>query len=602
MYLRQPSFKRVSSGLNSLNSNHSVLYSGNRRLLIFNKKYKRLEKIRKASKLKRLSKIITTNINLIPSNRNLLLFNIIGKLNNSMTTFYGRSITRQQNSYWNSLNLISKPKRYKRLQNRFTKKKNFTNTILPKKSLINGSLVKLYRLNLLRKFGNHPSYFFHKLNLNILNTIKLRPIYNSFNLIKLHNKARNALALKLKNLYNFKFKKFRRFYRFKSIKILKKSMYKNLTNTSKHTYAGLLEQHYFDKQHPLLIKTCKSINPSFIMPKSFLKSDNYLKSFRLDYLSLFLKFRLLSTNLSFNSEKFLIRKTLFSFLKSNEVKKSIMRRRRKIKTFRLYKRLSTSDSYNYKHSLTHTTRLGVLRKYSNKYNPSLPISSKINNKDSFELFLPRVKFKPGYQRLWRQSRSAMAENIGLKYLYQQQMTKHVANLSRKVNFYSFSMNENSLNKAILYSRLLPDNKAVLEFLNLGLISLNGWKLNNISSFTIPGDFIQITISKWLSIYFKWLVTWSKSNKNKFKNLIFRKGKPSAYKLMKQRKQKSSHVPSWVYNSRFDMSDIKPNYEVDYFTMSSIVLYEPLLLDYYTPDDMPDHRHYIYRLYNWKYIT
>jgi len=67
----------------------------------------------------------------------------------------------------------------------------------------------------------------------------------------------------------------------------------------------------------------------------------------------------------------------------------------------------------------------------------------------------------------------MAENIGLKYLYQQQMTKHVANLSRKVNFYSFSMNENSLNKAILYSRLLPDNKAVLEFLNLGLISLNG---------------------------------------------------------------------------------------------------------------------------------
>jgi hypothetical protein len=219
-----------------------------------------------------------------------------------------------------------------------------------------------------------------------------------------------------------------------------------------------------------------------------------------------------------------------------------------------------------------------------------------------ELFLPRVKFKPGYQRIWRQSRLAIAESINLKYIYQKQMTKYMTRLSRRVNAYSFSMSESSLDKAILYSRLLPDLKSINSFINAGLIYLNAWKINSLESFVLPGDFIQITTGKWLSIYFRWLSIWAKQNKNKFKKLVFRKGLASSYKLMKQKKQRSKHVPLWIYNSRFDISDIKPNYEVDYFTMSSFVLYEPLLIDYYTPDDLPDHRHYIYRLYNWKYIT
>jgi hypothetical protein len=84
-----------------------------------------------------------------------------------------------------------------------------------------------------------------------------------------------------------------------------------------------------------------------------------------------------------------------------------------------------------------------------------------------------VKFKPGYQRIWRQARQAIAENIGLRYVYQKQMTKYMLRLSKKASTYSFSMSEGSLDKAILYSRLLPDLKTTSNFLALGLISLNG---------------------------------------------------------------------------------------------------------------------------------
>jgi hypothetical protein len=67
----------------------------------------------------------------------------------------------------------------------------------------------------------------------------------------------------------------------------------------------------------------------------------------------------------------------------------------------------------------------------------------------------------------------MAENMGFRYIYQKQMTKHMLKLSRKVYSYDFSMSESYLDKAILYSRLLPDLKSVSEFLALGFISLNG---------------------------------------------------------------------------------------------------------------------------------
>ena len=75
------------------------------------------------------------------------------------------------------------------------------------------------------------------------------------------------------------------------------------------------------------------------------------------------------------------------------------------------------------------------------------------------------------------------------------MTKYMLRLSRKINSYSFSLSENSLDKAILYSRLLPDLKTIQEFLTLGFISLNGWKANTLKSFVLPGDFIQVTTTK-----------------------------------------------------------------------------------------------------------
>lgn len=342
----------------------------------------------------------------------------------------------------------------------------------------------------------------------------------------------------------------------------------------------------------------------FVMPKASLKIINSTNQLLLNYVSLFVKFRLITLNFKFRSKKFLVKKALFSFLKPNESKRNIMNRRKRINSSRLYRQLQRSSAHlvSKTNNKLFKTSSRTKRHLFDVANLNVKLKESAQAKGSSELFLPRVKFKPGYQRIWRQARKSIADNIGLKYIYQKQMTKFMSKLSRKTNFYSFSMSESSLDKAILYSRLLPDSKTVNDFLNKGLVALNGWKINSLSTFVLPGDIIQVTVSKWLCVYYRWLKLWSANNKSKFRKLVFRKGLASSYKLMKQRKQRSRHVPLWINNSRFDISDIKPNFEVDFFTMSSFMLYEPLLIDYYSPDDLPDQRHYIYRLYNWKYIT
>jgi hypothetical protein len=67
--------------------------------------------------------------------------------------------------------------------------------------------------------------------------------------------------------------------------------------------------------------------------------------------------------------------------------------------------------------------------------------------------------------------------------------------------------------------------------------------------------------------------------------------------MKTKKKPSRYTPNWIYNMRYDGSDVKPYLEVDFFTLSVFVVNDPFLMLYYSPDDLPDLRLSIYRMYN-----
>lgn len=337
--------------------------------------------------------------------------------------------------------------------------------------------------------------------------------------------------------------------------------------------------------------------------------------------------------------KYLFKKKIFSFLYPNEVRNSLMARKKKIVFYQLIYKIKHKSkqkahysftAFNksfinqYKTSLQNTSNASVTHKLFGK--SAAPIQSSPGLTDyvvsrdeilydrnfsyrgvdlSFkrsEVKIPRVRFRPGYQRMWRNARNALKESMGLKFVYQQQLTRCLVRFYKNSNKYSFARSEMSVNRIIMYSRLLPDNPTVSIFIDQKLIYLNGRLLHTQQTILVPNDLIQLIVSMWYYVAYRWISNWTLKRHKKFKKLVYRKGLAGKHKVMKLKKQRSYYTPNWIYLARYDISDVKPFLEVDYFTLSAFVLYEPFMTYYSTPDEAPDFRPNIYRMYNWKYIT
>ena len=322
---------------------------------------------------------------------------------------------------------------------------------------------------------------------------------------------------------------------------------------------------------------------------------------------------------------FRIKKKIFSFLKINELKMFVFKTKKKLllrkifflilnkKKFHKFRKLTNKSIYTYFKDSSITKYLGNNSLDFYKVFTTEEVFKKANiykfrsnfKKKKFkgrELHISRIKFKPGYQRLWRQFRLAFAESINYKYIYQQQLTRYFVSFYRKLNHTYFSQNENTIIKVIIYSKLVPDTSVFALFMNNNLIFLNNKVLKHAKFYLYRNDFIQLEISNWHYLYMRFTLNEVHSRQNKFKRLVYRKSLAGRYKLMKQKKQRSNYTPNWIFTTLYDLADIKSNLEVDFFTLSVFFLYDSNYLHYTTPKDLFVARHNIYRLYNWKYIN
>ena len=321
-------------------------------------------------------------------------------------------------------------------------------------------------------------------------------------------------------------------------------------------------------------------------------------------------FPLKFTYKSFRYNLYLIKKKTYSFLKINEFKIQIFNSKKKSILWRLLfsrerKIFKDTNQYRYNFFTRKTSQnninykpIDLLYKISNTF------QEKKNNLNNFfgEVRINRVRFKPGYQRLWRNYRLALSDIIDYKYLYQKQLTKYITKFYRKVNQFYLTQNENVAYRIIIYSKLIPDYATLKIFLKSSLIFLNGRSFKNPQLFLYKNDIIQLEVSNWYYIFFRWLSNFTKIRNLKFKKLVFRKSLSSKYKIMKQRKQKSNYTPNWITNIKYDFLDVKSFLEVDYLTLSVFVLYDHNYVTYYTPTNARVMRYNIYKMYNWKYIN
>ena len=248
-----------------------------------------------------------------------------------------------------------------------------------------------------------------------------------------------------------------------------------------------------------------------------------------------------------NLRIYVLKKKMYSFLRINEYKMHVFRSKKSLMTNNLVSRVrglgffkktvftSHKVFYNYlkkatseaKRSLKYLNNTAntflnesILRK-SNlfKSDGNAPRGILSNNKN-LPPAISRVRFKPGYQRIWRHYRLALAESINFNYIYQKQLTRFLVKFYRKSITNQFSFNENSIDKIVIYSRLAPDKFTFDLFLKNKLIYFNSSTLLSDAIYVYKNDFIQLEISNWYYVFFRWTVNFLLMRKKKFKRLIF----------------------------------------------------------------------------------
>jgi hypothetical protein len=191
----------------------------------------------------------------------------------------------------------------------------------------------------------------------------------------------------------------------------------------------------------------------------------------------------------------------YSFLKPNQIKTSILKRKSSITYYKLINDVKFAPLNILK---VKRKPLNFLRTYGSCLynlgtilNKHSHLGKERNNKNALlsEVKIPRIRFKPGYQRMWRMSRLALKELVGLKFTYQKQLTKYLTRFFKKSKLPRSNESELNFDKIVIYSKIVPDYNSFSLFLKNNFFFLNGKQLSNKDVACVVNDFIQLIVSK-----------------------------------------------------------------------------------------------------------
>ena len=220
--------------------------------------------------------------------------------------------------------------------------------------------------------------------------------------------------------------------------------------------------------------------------------------------------------------------------------------------------------------------------------------------DTSDQPVKRVKFKPGYSTIWRTARKLLQTELNLNFRYQRKLTRFIVKFYKfsRLNFFLFA--ELKFQNIIEKAKLLSDANLSKLFIENGLFYLNGYNVFNPSLTVVLGDFVQLIVHIKYYIMHKWLLHAFLQLRLRLRNKIHTK--MTKKKIIFEDKQKSQLLPKWILNHKVSFYDV-PNYlEVDYLTLSFLLIYEPFSWNDLDPYYYVNFRPHAMNMYNWKYIT
>ena len=550
---------------------------------------------------------------------------------------------------------------FKFFKNTIFKKKSFNH--YNKKKLFKLKIFKLKKFNYLKlKFFNLKFTFNNfKSNKDIANANNffffIKKKKNNNNLYVL-NKFFFFRKFKFLKIFKKKYKKFRikKFFFLKNLNFSKKSkflFFKSYFNKKK-TYLFIKKKFLFFK-HSILLNL-NHLHPLFFTKNSssFIYFNMFINKFYLNnnffFFSkqkIFNTLNILENNLIFKTKTFLpllsltsgfllksnffflknlkknnifiIKRNLYSFSNKNEMQNYIIKKYLRtrfeyssqlkttfFKRFNLSELLfgSSNNVFNYQNNNFLDKNL-----LNNQFEiptfsfwlKSCKWSKLIKSVEPFthDVLPRRIKFKPGYMNIWRSARQVLKDDLSLNFRYQYKLTRFIIKFYKLNKLHFFYYLELKLENVLLKTKLLPDYETINLFLENNLIYVNGSLCQNKNLSFFTGDFIQFVIHIKFYILFKWLKGWFLQKRLRLKKKIFNK---LIFKSSEEDKQKTKVMPKWILKNKNLFFDIPQYLEVDFFTLSAIVLYEPFLWTDIDPYHFLNFKASVINLYNWKYIT
>ena len=223
-------------------------------------------------------------------------------------------------------------------------------------------------------------------------------------------------------------------------------------------------------------------------------------------------------------------------------------------------------------------------------------NSKKINFHSYGLDTKNLDYSKKIKLFFKDNRLLLKDFFNIKYYRKFSFSKNIIKIS---NFNKFNMLynlENNLVNVLMKSDFFLSEKDCVWYIRNSLISVN-FKIINKTNYTIKvNDIINVCYTNY---YFE-------NYKNTFNNTLnnLYKINLKIWSLNKNRitnsKQKENY-PLWIDDYKFFKKDVPLNIEVDYTTMSIIILDYNLDFNSITYYNIKFINLYLNRLYNWKYI-
>ena len=214
----------------------------------------------------------------------------------------------------------------------------------------------------------------------------------------------------------------------------------------------------------------------------------------------------------------------------------------------------------------------------------------------------RIRFKPGYGRIWRTARKSIKDILNMPVRYQYRLTPKLQKryfIARRSRLSHLSL---TMGFALMTSRLIFDHHTLKELLLSNNVYLNSIMCSNSSTRLFVNDFVQLVVNLKFYVVLRWIKTWSVQRRFKASRVFYRKIKPMNYRKFNKTPKLSKNLPQWFFDLQYSQGDVPKYFEVDYFSLSIFVIHDQITSERWLPTKSNLYNPLTLNMYNWKYIT